>query len=395
MKNITLMTMSLNSTLAPLSIGSSVFQQPSILPETLVEHSTYYMDDAFDDSLDFFFTSKPEVRRVSTEERSLHILSMILHSIAFLLGVTGNGTVIWIASFKMKKTVNTVWFLNLATADLVFILFLPFIIAHTALKFHWPFGNLLCKLSSSAVFLNMFASVFFLMVISIDRCVSVTMPVWSQNHRTPRFAAFIALGVWAVALIISLPIFIFRDTSVRSNGHTECYYNMGKDNVKYRTMISTRFLLGFITPFTVIVVCYVIIAVTLKKKRMAKGNKPFKIIILVIACFFICWLPYHAFSFLELYMHSNTMAAGKALTIGLPLSSSLAYFNSCINPILYVFVGRDFKEAFCTSIRTALENAFAETTALQHQSTSDTTTPMSLVDSQTQHRVPNQEDSGV
>uniref|UniRef100_A0A493TYF6 G-protein coupled receptors family 1 profile domain-containing protein n=1 Tax=Anas platyrhynchos platyrhynchos TaxID=8840 RepID=A0A493TYF6_ANAPP len=155
----------------------------------------------------------------------MHVLSMVVYSVACLLGVTGNGLVIWIAGFKMKKTVNSVWFLNLAIADFIFTFFLPLSIAYTALGFHWPFGKLLCKLNSTIAFLNMFASVFLLTVISMDRCVSVAFPVWSHNRRSPELAARIALGTWVLALLLSSPYLVFRDTVVSSRNVTSCYNN--------------------------------------------------------------------------------------------------------------------------------------------------------------------------
>ncbi|XP_004945255.1 chemerin-like receptor 1 isoform X1 [Gallus gallus] len=309
-------------------------------------------------------------------QKSLHVLSMVVYSIACVLGVTGNGLVIWIAGFKMKKTVNSVWFLNLAIADFIFTFFLPLSIAYTALDFHWPFGKLLCKLNSTIAFLNMFASVFLLMVISVDRCVSVAFPVWSHNRRSPELAARVALGTWGMAVLLSSPYLIFRDTAVSSRNITSCYNNFALSDdytaeetrrlwrMRHKAMIITRFLCGFLIPFTVILICYSIVAVKLKRRQLASSAKPYRIIIAVTVSFFLCYFPYHVFSLLEISQNSSSHEMKMALYIGIPLVSSLAFFNSCINPILYVFVGPDFKEKFCQSILSTFEGAFTEESML-------------------------------
>ena len=46
--------------------------------------------------------------------------------------------------------------------------------------------------------------------------------------------------------------------------------------------------------------------------------------------------------------------------IGVPITSSLAFLNSCLNPLLYVFMGQDFKDKVCKSILKVLETAFTE-----------------------------------
>ncbi|XP_028435380.1 chemokine-like receptor 1 [Perca flavescens] len=160
--------------------------------------------------------------------QSLNIMSLIVYCLAFVLGVLGNGVVIWVTGFKMKKTVNTVWFLNLALADFLFTAFLPLSVTYTAMDFHWPFGKFMCKLHSTMTFLNMFASVYILVVISVDRCVSVVWPVWTRNHRSVRKASFVSLGVWVLALILSAPYFIFRNTgpSHDNNDIINCFNNM-------------------------------------------------------------------------------------------------------------------------------------------------------------------------
>ncbi|XP_035528042.1 chemokine-like receptor 1 [Morone saxatilis] len=217
--------------------------------------------------------------------QSLNIMSLIVYSLAFVLGVLGNGVVIWVTGFKMKKTVNTIWFLNLAIADFLFTAFLPLSVTYTASNFHWPFGRFMCKLNSTISFLNIFASVYILVVISVDRCVSVVWPVWAQNHRSVRKASCVSLGVWVLALILSAPYFFFRDTGPSYNNEDiiNCFNNFAFSDdyetpsvnhlrqFRHQAMTITRFLLGFVVPFTVIVSCYAIHR--LRRNRTLASNQ--------------------------------------------------------------------------------------------------------------------------
>ncbi|KAH0631413.1 hypothetical protein JD844_005729 [Phrynosoma platyrhinos] len=308
---------------------------------------------------------------------AMRLLSVVVYTTAFLLGVIGNSLVIFVTGFRMKRTVNTVWFLNLAIADFVFTFFLPLSVAYMALGFHWPFGKALCKLSTTVAFLNMFASVFLLTIISMDRCVSVVCPVWAQNYRTPRLASLVALGIWAAALVLSSPYLVFRDTrpSPFEENTTHCYNNFAlsgdfqSEEVvvpgehRHQAMVLTRFVAGFLVPFTIILFCYGAIIAKLKGNHLTRSSRPFKIMVAVVLAFFICWFPYHVFSFLEMSVSTVTPWLQTVLVAGIPLASGLAYFNSCLNPFLYVFVGQDFREKLRMSVLAAFENAFSETSA--------------------------------
>ncbi|XP_063798591.1 chemerin-like receptor 2 [Pseudophryne corroboree] len=293
----------------------------------------------------------------------LHVFSMVIYSLAFLLGTTGNGLVIWFSVFRMKKTVNVMWFLNLAIADFIFTFFLPLSVVYIALGFHWPFGRFICKLNSTVAFLNLFASVFLLTVISIDRCISVIFPVWCQNHRTPRLASIVVLCVWILAFIFSLPYFIFRDTFLH-NGRVFCFNNFAEDEgdlfiSRHRDTVIMRFIVGFAIPFSIIILCYTVLVLRIQRNHITTSTKPFKIIVAVIISFFVCWFPYHVFSFLE-WSASYGADLSDVLQVGIPLTSSLAFINSCVNPFLYVFIGRDFKDKFWTSFQSIFERAFTE-----------------------------------
>lgn len=326
----------------------------------------YYYYDEYEEATDEYADVK----------KSLNTVSLVVYSLTFVIGVIGNGVVIWAAGLKMKKTVNTVWFLNLAVADFLFTLLLPLSVTYLALGLHWPFRNFMCKMNTGISFVNMYASVYFLVVISVDRCVSVVWPVWTQNNRNVRRASWVSLAVWILALILSTPYFVFRDTRFAFDKVT-CYNNyLLSDHVnpfvafelimfRYRATAITRFVLGFVFPFTAIVSCYAVLVYRLCNNRTLanQSSRAFKIIAAIIISFFLCWAPFHIFALMEMVYFpaaSQDQKIQTALTVGIPLTTSLAFVNSCLNPILYVFMGQDFKDKVCKSILKALETAFQE-----------------------------------
>ncbi|XP_066461742.1 chemerin-like receptor 1 [Eleutherodactylus coqui] len=290
------------------------------------------------------------------EKSHIYYFTLVVFSLDILLGTTVNGLVLFFTTFKMKKTVNVIWLLNLSLADFTFTLFLPLSIIYLVNNFNWTFGNFMCKLNTMVAFINLFASVFLLTVISIDRCISVIFPVWCQNHRTPRLALFVVMGVWILAIMFSLPYFIFRDTFEDIDG-TICYNNFNRGESedigisRHRGTVIMRSIVGFFIPFTIIVTCYSVIALRIQKKRKTTSRKPFKVIIAVLISFFICYAPYQIFTFLELHSLSrNDDYLHNILLVGIPLASNLAFLKKCVNPFLYAFISQDFRNTFWKSV---------------------------------------------
>ncbi len=280
---------------------------------------------------------------------------LVVTVVIFLLGFSGNALVIWISGFKMKRTVNTTWYLSLAISDFVFCAFLPFTITYMAME-EWIFGRFMCKFASSVMFLNMFSSIFLLVVISVDRFVSVVFPVWAQNHRTNNKASIIVCLAWLLAIALSVPSMIYRDVETHL-GQTICRTNYTSNPHSHKIVAVTRMLAGFVVPFSIIIICYSIIILKLRNNRMTKNSKPFKVMTALVAAFFICWLPYHVFILLELN-HQNYDY--NILVTGLKVGTSMAAANSFLNPVLYVFMGNDFKQKFKSSVLSKMENAMAE-----------------------------------
>ncbi|XP_074990503.1 coiled-coil domain-containing protein 9 isoform X5 [Calonectris borealis] len=289
---------------------------------------------------------------------------LALYALIFLLGVLGNGAVIWVIIFELRRTVNGVWFLNLSMADLLCCLALPFLALPLASDHHWPLGHFACKLLPSLTILNMFASVLLLMAISADRCALVMRPVWCQNHRTLGLARGACASAWFLAGLLTLPSFIFRTTrSDIFSEKTTCvldYTAVGHhQHLTELVTAVTRFICGFLVPFVVITACYSLLLARVHSKGFARSQKAIKVILVVIISFFVCWLPYHVVGLILASTHPHSSLFKGALEAD-PIVAGIAYINSCINPIIYVVMGQDFKDKFRRSWRSVLRGVLSD-----------------------------------
>ncbi|XP_052025202.1 formyl peptide receptor 2-like isoform X2 [Apodemus sylvaticus] len=310
------------------------------------------------------------------------ILSLVVFSITFFLGVLGNGLVIWVAGFRMPHTVTTICYLNLALADFSFTATLPFLLVKLAMKEKWPFGWFLCKLVHIVADINLFVSVFLIAVIALDRCICVLHPVWAQNHRTVNLARKVVVGPWILALILSLPPFFFSTTLRVPGGDEYCILNFASwantDEEIWDTAITfitatgiIRFVIGFSMPMSIVAICYGLVAVKIRRRALVNSSRALRVLKAVVASFFICWFPSHLVGLWgTIWFKEMFNGSYKIFNMFVCSTSSLAYFNSCLNPMLYVFMGQDFRERLLHSLPSILERALSEDSG----PTSDTVT---------------------
>lgn len=294
-----------------------------------------------------YYLEYGDMEELSVEHKqreTMHIISVVIYIISFALGLIGNGIVIWVTGFKSKKTINSVWLLNLAMADFVFVLFLPFYIDYILRDFHWDFGVAMCKINSFVSVMNMYASMLFVTVLSIDRYISLVHLNWSQKHRTIARAWIVCGCIWAIAAAMSCPALVFRDT-MRLHDKVVCFNNFHTQDVHIAAMrhiiiVAIRTSVGFLLPFTAICVTGILLTIKVKQSGGSVRFSSFsKTVSAVILAFFLCWAPFHIFSLMELTIHSS-FNLHHILKAGFPLATSLGFFNSCINPVLYMLMGK-------------------------------------------------------
>ncbi|XP_072437532.1 somatostatin receptor type 1-like [Chiloscyllium punctatum] len=157
------------------------------------------------------------------------VVIQFVYALVCLVGLAGNAMVIFvILRYAKMKTATNIYLLNLALADELFMLSVPFVAAAAALD-RWPFGPLMCRAVLSVDGLNQFTSVFGLTVLSADRYVAVVHPIKAARYRRPSVARLVNLGVWLLSLLVILPIVVFAGTAPVGGG-SDSAANPGADS---------------------------------------------------------------------------------------------------------------------------------------------------------------------
>lgn len=141
-------------------------------------------------------------------------LGALIMGLVFLLGVPGNLFIVWsILARTRHRSVTTILILNLACADGFLMALTIFFIVYLS-KQTWVFGLPMCKALFYLCNSNMYASIFLITLMSVNRMVAVLFPTkvfsWASKKIVKREIAI----MWLLVMVISVPSLVFRDTMV-------------------------------------------------------------------------------------------------------------------------------------------------------------------------------------
>uniref|UniRef100_A0A3P8TNI0 G-protein coupled receptors family 1 profile domain-containing protein n=1 Tax=Amphiprion percula TaxID=161767 RepID=A0A3P8TNI0_AMPPE len=164
------------------------------------------MDTSFQLDTDYNHTYVDEHFYYVDNVDGFGITMAILYLVVCIVGLAGNSLVI-VAILKLDKmsSSTTVYIFNLALADGLFMVGLPFI-ASQNFQNHWMFGDIACKAVMVLDGINQFTSVFCLTVMSIDRYMALAEPLRFARFRTPRCAKIVSAFLWLFSLLTILPM---------------------------------------------------------------------------------------------------------------------------------------------------------------------------------------------
>ncbi|XP_051529126.1 probable G-protein coupled receptor 25 [Myxocyprinus asiaticus] len=278
-----------------------------------------------------------------------HVYIPVLYYIMFFVGFSGNLFVILVIGSRHKRNGRLVdtFVLNLAIADLVFVLTLP-LWAVAAGRLEWPFGEALCKISSFIIAVNRFSNIFFLTCMSVDRYLAVVRLMDSQFLRSSNCAQITCGIVWTVSFLLGMPSLVYRGMDV-----TVCSEDSKSSFVQGMNLLTI--FLTFLLPILILGLCYGSILVNLRRhchaaensRAGARRRNSLKIVFTIISIFLISWLPFNVFKSIQVILRISRGELNDETIMhiysGLTLSCCLAFLNSCVNPAIYLFLDQHFR----------------------------------------------------
>ncbi|XP_067863929.1 apelin receptor A [Heptranchias perlo] len=280
----------------------------------------------------------------------VNVTISVLYYLIFIVGSLGNAFVILVMAFKERRRRRLVdtFVINLAFADLVFVFTLPFWAASASNNHHWIFGSVFCKVSSYIIAVNRYSSIFFLTCMSIDRYLAIVRLLDFKHIRTQKYAMKISFVIWVSSLLLAIPSAYFR----KLDQLNMTYCREDTSSPFFRAFSLAAICLTFVLPVGIILLCYCSIFVRLRehfdhsKKTVHRRENSLKIVFTIVSAFIFSWLPFNIFKTIALYLQFDNVNLSCWTTVsrGLAIASCLAFVNSCVNPIIYAFLDRNFRQ---------------------------------------------------
>ncbi|XP_037344680.2 P2Y purinoceptor 13-like [Pungitius pungitius] len=282
----------------------------------------------------------------------LPALYFLMLPVAFLLnGVSG-----WV-SLHIKASSNFVVYLkNLVAADVIMTIIIPFM----AVKYLPGASNRIYILSCylSPIFYSIrYTCIALLGLISLDRFFKIVKPQSKLFGQNLTLSKLISGLVWVIMLVgFALPNMILSNNSLGNITEINtCMLLKGSAGrtVHENIVICMNFFFWLVS--LVIVVCYVCIAnKVIQSFRKSgsnnnQGKQKIKLrVFLVVMVFFGSFGPYHIvripYTFQQVNSFSYSSCSFLSSKLAKDLSHWLASSNICLDPLLYVFLCREFKE---------------------------------------------------
>lgn len=265
-----------------------------------------------------------------------------VYILVFIISVPLNlvAMVMFVRHIRPRKPV-VIYMLNLACADLLLGLLLPFKIAYHYHGNNWIYGSFMCRVVTAAFYCNMYCSVLLIMCISVDRFLAVVYPVNSLTWRSPQTASAVCAAVWLLSLGGVSPLLVSGQTVHLSDlSITTCHdvQEVAKLQAYYLYFFPIYSSVFFFIPLMFTVVCYVQIIQALAAtsvENLTRKTRAVVMAVLVLLVFVVCFTPTN----IILMVHYVQLAhrSGDNSYQAYLLSMCIGSLSCCLDPVLYYF----------------------------------------------------------
>ncbi|MCI4378404.1 hypothetical protein PGIGA_G00215550 [Pangasianodon gigas] len=286
----------------------------------------------------------------SLNDGSIRVPLAVFYSLFFLLGLAGNLVALWVfLQLHAKKNSVRIFLINLALADLVLMICLPFRVAYHANHDSWSLHPVLCRVVGNVFYMNMYISIVLLGLISIDRYVKLQKASSRQRFLSSKQSILACCLLWVIATVCIIPL-ITLGGDHRSNMCFQ-YKHLHKD--KWKAYVNVAVVVVFWVVYGTLVTSYGKIAMGLlqvsKEKpdfpNAAKYSRTARKSFFVLFLFTLCFVPYHLVRIFYIYSQITDVSCQWIQLVDKinELSLLLSALNSCLDPIMYFVL--------CSSVR--------------------------------------------
>ncbi|XP_054580852.1 mas-related G-protein coupled receptor member X1-like [Eptesicus fuscus] len=272
------------------------------------------------------------------------IILQLLTIIVALVGLAGNAVVLWLLGFRMRRNAFSVYILNLAGADVLFLSYL--FIRSLALLF--DFDIVISRFLLPVSIFAYISGLSFLSAISTERCMSVLWPIWYRCHRPSHMSAVMCALLWALSLLLSMLEGNYCGFLVRNIHHVWCPV---LDFISVAWLILLFVLLsGSSLALMTRLLC---------GSQRVPPTRLYMTVVLTVLVSLLCGLPFGIHWFLLFWLPNESNALFQLSK----MVALLSCVNSCANPIIYFFVG-SFRQRWRKqrhTLRLVLQRALQDT----------------------------------
>ncbi|XP_063072665.1 C-C chemokine receptor type 6-like [Engraulis encrasicolus] len=339
----------------------------------------HYAD--YEDNVTSLLSVACDIEQFGNWENTAMHLQLYIYSLVCAVGLVGNIMVIlsyacFCRKTRMCMTMTDVYLINMAVAHLVFVMALPVTIFYE--RNGWPvIGVAVCKLARGAYSIKLHYSALLLACLSGDRYAALVQARGSSTvaqagetsmlqdgdgdmaqtresssmvqprDRSLVCRLFVALAIWSLAVILSVPTFIYTQLHRNSVDHdldqsivdygdlkvpVKCVINFNAgDPASMAILVSVQISLGFFLPLLVAGFRCVCITVTLLRTETLWRHESVCVVLTVV--FAMCHLPYNG-ALLYHVTNWNTQMSCELKRV-MVVTRGVAYVHSCLYPLLY------------------------------------------------------------
>uniref|UniRef100_H3DNR5 Si:dkey-165a24.9 n=1 Tax=Tetraodon nigroviridis TaxID=99883 RepID=H3DNR5_TETNG len=278
-----------------------------------------------------------------------------IYGVIFSLGLPSNLLSLW-GLYHLGRSggggCQLVYILNLLLSDLLQLLTLPLWILYLQGAHRWPYGQLPCELVGYVFHVNIYASVMFLCLIALDRCLAIVYPLSSRRVRTVRVAAVCGVVVWMLTFLFCLSGLL---PSVFDADRLLCLeqYPVSPGYAYFKI---TTVALGFLLPCAILGLIYHSFLLLSKLHFSPHHHERHKIVgILVVITinFIVVFGPYHlvgGYRFVSLLFTDRPCELERSIFLVYRLCYGLTSLNTLLDPLFYIFLCPDARSELQRSL---------------------------------------------